>query len=224
MATLPQTSLVSPVAAPVLPPLGMPVSAGLSSPTAMTSGVAAVTPVGVYNVEKSEMYMQKVKNWLFIVLAIVVIVLLWWIGRNVKCVQKEVCTSSWNSQPMFGGFLLLLSILIAGYYTGCAFDIADVNTRNFLMIGFVAIGILLVIAFVLFFQKSNFSAAFYVSLIVVAVVLLQTYFAFRVSRKYGYGHLPLLIMSIVLAIYFWDITSKNENGCGPIDCDDCCDE
>jgi hypothetical protein len=194
----------------------------VSSPT---SSLAAVVPTGTYPGTQSVDYMKKIKCWIFVILALVVIVIIGWIAKDYNCVQKALCESSWNSQPMLGGILLFISILLTGWFTGKAFEMTtDATTKNFLVVCFVVVALLLILSFFLFYKKANYSSAFYVSLVLVAVVALHTYFSFKVNKNCGYGQLPLLIMSVVLSIYFWDITSKNENGTGPIDCSDECQE
>lgn len=189
--------------------------------TSDPSSVSAVLPTGNYTTD-SKMSMDKMKVWIFVVLAIVVIIILCWIAKNYKCVSDALNTGCWCSNPLIGGILLFIALLITAWFTSRAFVMADSTTRNFLMVGFVAISILLILAFFLFYKKSNYSAAFYVSLLIVAVAFLHMYFCFKVNKNAGYAQLPLVIMTIVLACYFYNITANNENGCGPIECDDDC--
>lgn len=177
------------------------------------SSAASLVPTGTYTTGSSMMSMTRA-IWIFIVLAIVVIVVVAWFGRRYKCVKDSLNEGSWNNQWLFGGILLGIALLITAWATGKAFTMTDSTNKNFLMISFVAIGILLILAFALFFSKQNYSGAFYTSLLIVAIAILLMYFTWKVDSKLGWWQLPFVVMSIALVAFFWDITSKNSNGDG----------
>lgn len=160
----------------------------------------------------------------FVVFAIVTILIMGYLAKNYQDTQDSLNTSAWNAFPVAGAVLLFLAILISSYATFKGFSTAQGYDKNLIMICYVAILILFIIAFTLFWRKGNYSGAFYVSLVIVALSILLSYFSWKSDKIGGYGQLPLFIMSVVAACYFYDITSKNHNNCGEIDGITCVDE
>ncbi len=153
----------------------------------------------------------------FVVLTIITILIMGYLAKNYLDTQDTLNTSAWNSFPTAGAVLLFLAMLVSSYFTYSGFSNAQGYDKNLIMISYIAILILFIIAFTLFWRKGNYSGAFYVSLAIVALSILLTYFSWKSNKMAGYGQLPLVIMSVVFACYCYDVTSKNHNNCGEID-------
>lgn len=189
----------------------------VSTSTATTTVSPAVATPSVAETQTVMSVSPNMIMSIFVLVSVVVIILLGFIAKYYKDTHDSLCVSSWNSQPLLGGILLFISLLISAFYAGKGYLVADSTTRNLILIFFAAIMILVIIAFVLFFRKGNYSSAFYISLVIVACSFVLAYLCAKYNRTYGYGQIPLFVMSVVLAAYFYDVTSKNENNVGEID-------
>jgi tryptophan-rich sensory protein len=209
-----------------VPPTISPISQIVAPSVSLPSGDVQVLPEKLsesllpssVKAPENEMKKMNMKMGLVIVLvlAIVTILIMGYLAKNYQCVQDTLNVSAWNSFPTAGAVLLFLSILISAYFMHKGFSSAQGYDKNLIVISYIAILILFIVAFTLFWRKGNYSGAFYVSLVIVGLSLMLTYFSWKSNKMSGYGQMPLFIMSVVLACYFYDITSKNHNNCGEI--------
>lgn len=209
---------LAPVATPVVPTFQNPVVSPvpvLPSPVEDIALPTETLPTAAPENGAKKMSM-KMSMVIFLVLGIVTILIMGYLAKNYQCVQDTLNVSAWNSFPTAGAVLLFLAILISSYFTSKGFSTAQGYDKNLIVISYISILILFIVAFTLFWRKGNYSGAFYVSLVIVGLSMMLTYFSWKSSKMGGYGQMPLLIMSVVAACYFYDVTSKNHNNCGEI--------
>jgi len=106
------------------------------------------------------------------------------------------------SQPgCLAGLILLACLAATAYGTACAYRQSDYTGQMVLIGTFVAVALLLAVAFWLFYRSLDVQTAFYVMVAVAIVALVHLYFVYR-----SYHTVALLVclpLVVVVAFLLW---------------------
>jgi len=151
--------------------------------------------------------------WVYVVLAIVLVVILAWLAKDFKCVFASLNLPSWGDNPTVAAILIVVSLFIAAY---CAFmghaSAFDANSKYMIMLAFGAIVVLYIVVFYLFFRKGNFTGAFYTSLLLLVAALFLLYTCWRTSKAAAYGVIPLVVVAALQSWWLWKVSTDNASG------------
>jgi len=192
------TTLPAPILRPLTPP---------RSPNA-----AAVLPVRSGVTANMKEQFGRPELWVYIVIAIILIIVLLYVANDYKCVFEDLKMCSWSCNYIVGALIMVVGLLIFAYasFVGQVGS-ADHVCRYMIVALFGAVSVLLVIAFTLFFRNGDYTGAFYVSMVILFFAALHMYFCWKAGRGAGWLSLVFVIVSILFVWFTWDVTSQNNN-------------
>jgi tryptophan-rich sensory protein len=179
-----------------------------------TATAASVQPVSSRGMSAYNMKEQlgRPELWLYIVIAIILIVVLLYVANDYKCVFEDLKMCSWTSNYIVGAIIMVVGVLLLAYASFTAqVNSGDQHCRYAVISLFGAICVLLVIAFTLFFRNGDFSGAFYVALVILFLAVLHMYFSWKAKHGAGWVSLVFVIVSVLFVWFTWDVTSQNNN-------------
>jgi hypothetical protein len=183
----------------------------IQNPNAYAVAPVSGSPSKMGATSSMKQQLGKKDLWVFMIIAIILLIVLYYISSNHCEVLENLKTCSWNNYYYFGAIVLAIGVLVLAYGCYMAFCVADNQSKTLIAISFGLISVLLIVAFTLFFRNGNFSGAFYTSLFILLVAVLCMYFCYRVKRAAGYTNIVFVIVAIILAWGMWDVTSNNCN-------------
>lgn len=139
--------------------------------------------------------------WVFIVVAIIVLIIIFWVG---KCGMQWYNNLNHSWSCMKGGnmvvwaVLFVIIVLLAAYVSGRAYSMANHSTRTGIAVTFGLSMLFLLIWFGVFFSKQCVKSSVWFGVIALILAILWTYYVFKANRSCGWGMLPYLIWVIAV--------------------------
>jgi tryptophan-rich sensory protein len=147
--------------------------------------------------------------WIFIIITIVVLVITIMLGKGQSAWYADLKKSSWAENIVVWAVLYGAVIIIMSWCSSFAYCLADYNGKMYILSSFIISMILLIITFYVFFTAKNLDVAFYLTLILLAVSIFQTFVVWQCHAGSGIGMLPYVVFLIFAAGITYDISSKN---------------
>lgn len=158
--------------------------------------------------------------WVFYLTAVVVFVVIWAIVHNHHMdVHTWARVPSWIANPFILALLFLGAALLVTYATHQGHRASNGNWRNLIGATFFVVGIATIAVAFLVYRSHNFIAAFYVALVVAALLLLHFYAVWIHDRQSALAVLPFLVFMLVVVYFLWymaDETKDCLNVCSPV--------
>lgn len=177
-------------------------SVPIITPTAVVSSPRSSKSSKTVSATPQQMMTSQQYLWIFMVLAIVVSVVLLWIAKDHGTLHPQFNWPSWSSSGLFWAIILVLVFLVAGYYSYVGSTVSS-EARGILLVLFIAVAVVYAVAFWMQYRRFSFNTAFYLMLLATALVLVHTFYAWKVKPMAAYGQLPLLVFSIAVTWHFW---------------------
>lgn len=150
--------------------------------------------------------------WMFILVAIVIICLCFGIAYNEADWYSNLNNWTWASSMMWVSILLVIIILIVSYCSYLGYNSAkDDTTKGWILATFFATLLILLVWFYVFFKAKSLDNAFYVSILFLFVVFVQTFLIWKANTKAGYGMILYALWAIFLASASWYVSANNGN-------------
>lgn len=150
--------------------------------------------------------------WMFILVAIVIVCLCFGIAYNEADWYSNLNNWTWASSMMWVSIILFIIVLIVAYCSYLGYNsAADDTTKGWILATFFATLLILMVWFYVFFKAKTLDNAFYVSILFLFVVFVQTYLIWSVNYKAGYGMILYALWAIFLASASWYVSANNGN-------------
>jgi len=189
----------------------LPVLRSLPSPP-RSPNAAAVEPVRSGMTANMKEQFGRPELWVYIVIAIILIVVLLYVANDYKCVFEDLKMCSWSSNYIVGAIVMVVGLLIFAYASFVGQVQSGDNTCRYMIVAlFGAVCVLLVIAFTLFFRNGDYTGAFYVAMVILLLAALHMYFCWRAKHGAGWLSFVFVVVSVLFVWFTWDVTSRNNN-------------
>lgn len=131
--------------------------------------------------------------WLFIIIAILVLILVYFIASANLPWYADLVKVSWFSYLIGFYVILVLVVLTATIGTYIAFNMATSKGKMWIFLTFVAAMIGLLLWFVIFFSQHNLTLSFYFGCAFLILAFVQIVSVWSVNMNAGFSILPYLI-------------------------------
>lgn len=161
------------------------------------------------NSDKLKEQLCRPEVWIFLIIAIVVLIICFYVAYDNKEWYSDLKKFSWTENLWVWGVILVLVLLVAGYCSFVSYIMGSQSMKMAILITFVAAMLGLLAWFWVFYKTKSLENAFYVSLILLFIAFLQIYLVWTVNPNAGYGLLPWALFSIFLVGITWSLDSQN---------------
>lgn len=137
-------------------------------------------------------------------LAVLVAALLVWIAKDHSVLVRELGWPEFSHPGCLAGLVLLAGLAATAYGTACAYRQSG-HTGQMVLVGtFVAVAVLLAVAFWLFYRSHDYQSAFWVMVAVAIVAVVHLYFVYQSAHNVALlCCLPLAAVVVFLLWAYW---------------------
>lgn len=147
--------------------------------------------------------------WAFIILSIIVIIACFFIAYNEQDWFSDLKKIDWAENSIAWGIAFIIVYLVMTLCSSFAYMRGNNDSKLGIFITFIISSALLIVWFALFYKSKDLNSAFYASVALIIVALIQTYYVWRSDLGSGIGMLPYVIFLLFLSGVNWNISSLN---------------
>lgn len=180
-------------------------------PTTVTTPLIPLD-VQLVPVQGIQAQLHKYAIWFFLIIAIIVLVILFWIAKPSQEWFANL-NNSWewlkadNMTVMV--IIMVIVVLLMAYVSYAAYMKAALADRNAIILTFSASMLLLILWFTIFYNQKSLNAAAWIGIAVLVAGLIQTWYVFKVDKAAGWGMIPYLIWVITAVAFNFQLSSSN---------------
>mgnify|MGYP006948854022 CR=1 FL=1 len=136
--------------------------------------------------------------------AVLAAAVLCYIAKDHSMYVRDQCWPEFSQSGPLAGFVLLAVLCLVAYGTACAYRASDYVGQMVLLGTFVAVAVLLAVAFWLFYRTHDHHTAFYVMVAAAVVALVHAFYVWRSMDTVALVCcLPFLILVGFLLWAYW---------------------
>lgn len=176
------------------------------STTTVVPGEVVVPVTGIHQV------IHKNAIWVFLIVAIIVLVILFWIAKP----QQEWfagLNNSWSwlkaNNMSVMAIIMVIVVLLMAYVSYVAYVKTTARWRNGIILSFAASMLLLIVWFIVFYNTQNLMAASWLGVAVLVAGLIQTWYVFNADRAAGWGMVPYLLWLVTAVAFGFQLAGSN---------------
>lgn len=147
--------------------------------------------------------------WIFIVIAVVILVVFFVICYYGLPFFNELKQTAATKYLWIWGVIFAIAYLVASYYTYTGWAVANTTGKFGIFIAFAAASLLILGWAVALFRMKDLQAATWISLALLFVIIIQTYLCWSTFSISGMGNIGLGIVGIILVGFSWNLWSMN---------------
>lgn len=178
--------------------------------TTTTTGAPAQTVVVTQKGLMDQMAAKAI--WVFIIIAIIVLIILFWISTSGSD-WFNTLNNTWNwikGSALIGwAVLLVVGVLLAAFVSAVAYANADVRTRGAIIALFGLTMLFLIIWFAVFYSNQNLYAAAWLGGITVILSIFWAGYVWKGDARAGWGMIPYLLWAVVAFAFNIHLSLEN---------------
>ena len=147
--------------------------------------------------------------WVFIVIAIVVLVVCFVIAKPGMEWFNDLNTTAATRYMWIWAVILTIAYIVAAYYTSVGYYAATPHVKTGIMLSFIAFSLLLLVWFFVLFKMKEITSAFYVSIALLFVLFIQMYLCWATNLTAGLGNIGIMLMAFILVGFSYNLSAAN---------------
>lgn len=188
------------------------ISADTVTPLVPIVATTTVTAEAVVPVVGFQQVIHKNAIWVFLIVAIIVLIILFWIAKPQQDWFASL-NNSWTwlkaSNMSVMVIIMIIVVLLMAYVSYVAYIKITARWRNGVILSFAASMLLLIVWFAVFYRTQNLMTAAWLGVAVLVAGLIQTWYVFNADRAAGWGMVPYLLWLITAVAFGFQLSSSN---------------